>query len=209
MIKFLIVFLNLFLFSNAFKICVVGGSSGLGKELIFQSINERDCDVLALTSGIKPITVPCRQNSFNEIRNQEEFNHPNLIKANYWEDISKYGYENIIFTTSAKPFEDDYSDKLMEKVLENISEDCKSITLVSAFGVSDSLKKGNLGISIMNSWYLKDVYRAKNKQEELLNRYKNNIKKYILRPKALSYGDTQLESLSRRQLATNILDKIN
>ena len=52
-----------------------------------------------------------------EIRNQEEFNHPNLIKANYWEDISKYSYENIIFTTSAKPFEDDYSDKLMEKVL--------------------------------------------------------------------------------------------
>lgn len=209
MIKFLIIFLNLFLFSNAFKICVVGGSSGLGKELIFQSINERDHDVLALTSGIKPITVPCRQNSFNEIKNQKEYNHPNLIKANYWDDISNFSYENIIFTTSAKPFEDDYSDKLMKKVLENLSEDCKSITLVSAFGVSDSLKKGNLGISIMNSWYLKDVYRAKNEQEDILKKYKKNIKKYVLRPKALSYGETQLESLTRRKLATDILDKID
>ena len=209
MIKFLILYLNLFLFSNAFKVCVVGGSSGLGKELIFQSINERNNNVLALTSEAKPITVPCRQNSFNEIKNQEEYNHPNLTKANYWEDISNFNYENIIFTTSAKPFEDDYSDKLMKKILENISDDCKSITLVSAFGVGKSLKKSNLGISIMNSWYLKDVYRAKNKQEELLKKYKTNIKKHVLRPNALSYGETQLESLTRRKLATDILDKID
>ena len=55
MIKVFIL-LNFLSLVNSFKLCVVGGSSGLGKELIYQSTNERNDNVLALTSGKKPIT---------------------------------------------------------------------------------------------------------------------------------------------------------
>ena len=157
----------------------------------------------------KKITLPCRTNSFSEIKNQEIFEHPNLSIDNYWKNICNYKYENLVLTTSAKPFEDDYSDKLLSKILENLPNTCKTISLISAFGAGKTLKKSNLGISIMNSWYLKDVYRAKNEQERILKNFKNKkIKKYIYLPKALSYGETKLESLSRKSFAFEILDKI-
>lgn len=210
MLKYLIIFISIPLIT-AYNICIVGGSSGLGKELIYQSCVDKDLKVLALTTNFDKITTPCRVNSFTEIKNQPKFSHPNLKLENYWDDLTGLDYDNLIFTTSAKPFEDDYSDKLMNKILHNISGNCKSISLVSAFGVGNSLKKGNLGISAMNAWYLKDVYRAKNKQEEILDSYKNkNIKKKLLyRPKALSYGETLLDSISRKDLADEILSKLN
>lgn len=203
-----ILVINLFLPVFSYNLCVVGGSSGLGKELIYQGTNERQLNVLALTSSINPITFPCRKNDFKEMKKLEKFKHPYLTEDNYWRDISRHSYKNLIFATSAKPFEDDYSDKLMNKILENLPEKCKTITLVSAYGVGKSLRKSNLGIEIMNAWYLKDAYRAKNEQEKILNEYKTSAKKYIYRPKALSYGITQIDSLSRKELAKEILDNI-
>lgn len=194
---------------NAYKICVVGATSGLGKELIYQGVNERKHDIIALSNAKKDLSIPCRTNSFQEIKNQEKFNHPNIISGNYWEDISKFQYEHLILTTSAKPFEDDYSDKLTKKLIEQIPKKCKSITLISAYGVGDSLKKYDPGIGIMNAWYLKDVYRAKNEQENILKSFKKKIKIKIFRPKALSYGDTILNSISRKDLAEEILDNID
>ena len=61
----------------------------------------------------------------------------------------------------------------------------------------------------MNSLYLKDVYRAKNVQEQLLNNSNLNIEKFIYRPKALSYGKTNIDSTSRKDLAKKILDDLN
>ena len=65
----------------------------------------------------------------------------------------------------------------------------------------------------MNDWYLKDVYRVKNEQERMLdyNIFKAkypDIKRYIIRPKALSYGKTVLNSGTRQELAKNILDNL-
>ena len=66
----------------------------------------------------------------------------------------------------------------------------------------------------MNKWYLKDVYRSKNNQENILDldifktKYPE-LKTTILRPKALSYGKTILASIPREQLAKDILDKID
>jgi hypothetical protein len=62
----------------------------------------------------------------------------------------------------------------------------------------------------MNAWYLKDVYRAKNKQENLLNQFNslNDVSIKIYRPKALSYGKTLLNSISRKKLAEIILHDI-
>ena len=194
---------------NAFNICVVGPSSDLGKELVYQCIKNQNYTVLGLTSNKKPVTVPFTGNSFTKKIENEIFTNKNLVIENYWKDISRLNYDNIVFTTSGGPFEHDYSDKLMIKILSHLPECCNSIHLVSAYGVGDSLKPSELGINIMNSWYLKDVYRAKNNQEMLLNDYKRHIKKIIYRPKALSYGDTTIPSISRRDLAANILNNIN
>jgi len=197
---------------HAYKLCVVGASSGLGKELVYQASLNRNNTVLALTT--KPfLTTPCRTNSFNEIRNQPLYLTNKVVKENYWKDLSTFNYEHIVFTTSAKPFKDDYSDRLMCKILQNLPDTCKTLTLVSAYGVGDSLNKNELGIVAMNQWYLDDVYRAKNEQEKMVNynMFKNkypNLKTFILRPKALSYGKTLLSSTPRQELADSILDQL-
>ena len=42
---------------------------------------------------------------------------------------------------------------------------------MSAYGVGNSLDESNLGIKIMDSLYLRDTYRAKNRQEEIVSKY--------------------------------------
>ena len=90
-------------------------------------------------------------------------------KENYWKDLSKFDYEHIVFTTSAKPFKEDYSDRLMSKIIQDLPKSCKTITLISAYGVGDSLKNKDVAIKAMNDWYLRDVYRVKNEQEKMLD----------------------------------------
>ena len=209
-LKSILIFLLIIKNVKMYNLCIVGATSGLGRELIFQSIASKNSTVIALSNSCKEIYYPCRTNSFTEIKNKNIFRHPNLDTECYWNNIKGINYEHVIFCTSSKPFEKDYSDKIMVKILQDLSPDCKSISLVSAYGVGDSLDKKNLGISIMNYWYLKDVYRAKNKQEEYLNNNFKHIKnKFIYRPKALSYGETKLESISRKELAKNIINKLD
>tara|TARA_A100001015_G_C14953064_1_gene697561 strand:- start:343 stop:990 length:648 start_codon:yes stop_codon:yes gene_type:complete len=200
--------------TRAYNLCVIGSTSGLGKELVYQSTVERNMSVLALSGTSKPLTIPCRENSFEEINSQPIFNNPNIKKDNYWKSLKNYEYENIVFTTSAKPFKEDYSDRLLVKILADLPKSCKHLILISAYGVGDSLNENELGINVMNKWYLKDVYRSKNNQENILDldifktKYPE-LKTTILRPKALSYGKTILPSIPREQLAKDILDKID
>lgn len=197
-----------FAYSFTSDLCVVGATSGLGRELIYQTTNIRKKSVLALTCTTNnKIYLPYRGDSFNYKTTNETF-AKNINVDSYW--VAKpHQYKHLVFCTSAKPFEKDYSDTVTKKIIDNIPECCQSISLVSAYGVGDSLENANLGIQIMNSLYLRDVYRAKNKQEELINFYNNpNICKNIYRPKALSYGQTVLESMSRADFAERILDDI-
>lgn len=207
-ITYLCIFITFIKEVLCFKLCVVGASSGLGKEIIYQSVLDKNYTVLALTSSNEPLTVPCRVNSFNEIKNQEIFYDPKIFKDNYWNNLANYEYEHLVMTTGAKPFENDYSDVLFKKVLDALPLNCKSISLVSAFGVGSSLKDGNLGIDIMNNWYLKDAYRAKNIQEDLLKNFDTKSKIKIYRPRALSYGKTNIDSKTRQDLAVDILNEI-
>ena len=192
-------FFNFINLTNCFNLCIVGAYSELGKELVYQSIEDKNLKVLALTSNSE-LLIPSKGDILN--------NNKDLALLNYWEHID-LPYENIIFCTSAKPFEKDYSDVLTAKFLCHLPKECKTIHLVSAFGVGDSLNNANLGIKIMDKLYLKDVYRAKNKQEELLNNYDGNVEKFIYRPKALSYGDTLLDSTKRQDFAKEILKNLN
>ena len=203
----IILLLTFLLDVYSYNICVVGAGSGLGREIVYQGLKNKNFKVLALTGKNKAIYEPFRGDGFNDIADTSPIIDTKLKIDNYWKNITD-DYENIIFCTGCGPFERDYSDGLMEKILINLSPKCKSISLVSAYGVGESLKKSNVGIEIMNSWYLKDAYRAKNEQEKFLESFNGNIKKNLYRPKALSYGNTFLESTSRFDLACEILDNL-
>ena len=60
----------------------------------------------------------------------------------------------------------------------------------------------------MDNIYLRDTYRAKNIQEEIISEYakKNNVNTFIIRPKGLSYGPNLYSIKSRQQLAKEILE---
>jgi hypothetical protein len=200
------IFLSNFLtFVNRFDLCIVGGSSGLGRELIYQSLQNNN-KVLALSNNLNEIKIPYRGGGLENKETDMIIQDKNLMVCNY-NNFEKFQFENIVFTTGAKPFEKDYSDKITETILTNQNIALKKIVLISADGVGDSLPKSNSGIKIMNNWYLKDVYRAKNIQETLINKYKNdyNAKIFIIRPKVLSYGDNIFMAKSRKQLANEIL----
>lgn len=207
--KLSFIFFNLIQYAFGYNLVVVGANSNLGRELVFQAVNDRNLEVLGLSSQTNILYQPSRVNSFNpDSKNQLEFKSPKLTLYNYWSNIDQ-DYDHLIFCTSAKPFQKDYSDQLTQKLLQNLSPQCQSISLVSAFGVGDSLQQGNLGIQIMDNLYLKDVYRAKNQQELLINNFMDQpVKKFIYRPKALSYGYTILNSTPRESLAKEILNNI-
>tara|TARA_B100001057_G_scaffold326252_1_gene326452 strand:- start:8349 stop:8987 length:639 start_codon:yes stop_codon:yes gene_type:complete len=206
---FFILLLNLKVLVNGFNLCVVGANSGLGRELIYQKLEQNE-KVLALTNSSRQLRIPYRGGGMNNRKNNLFISSENL-KIDCYENFNNYNFENIVFTLGAKPFETDYSDLITENILNNIEHNIKSITLVSADGVGDSLNDNNLGIKVMNNWYLKDVYRAKNRQEEIVEEYakKNNIKTFIMRPKALSYGINMYAARSRETYAREILDNLN
>jgi len=202
---------NILYLVNCFNICVIGSSSGLGKEIICQSL-EKNINVLALTNNPDKIYYPFRGKGLDEnYKSKTLINNPKLVIDNY-NNNNKYLYENLIFTTGAKPFQNDYSYELTKKILSEKKHILKNIILISAFGVGETLDQSNLGIKIMNNWYLKDVYEAKNKQEDFLKNYINqnsHINLTILRPKVLSYGENIYNGKSRQNLAKEIIDNLS
>jgi hypothetical protein len=202
---------NILYLVNCFNICVIGSSSGLGKEIISQSL-EKNINVLALTNNPDKIYYPFRGKGLDEnYKSKTLINNPKLVIDNY-NNNNKYLYENLIFTTGAKPFQNDYSYELTKKILSEKKHILKNIILISAFGVGETLDQSNLGIKIMNNWYLKNVYEAKNKQEDFLKNYINqnsHINLKILRPKVLSYGENIYNGKSRQNLAKEIIDNLS
>lgn len=193
--------------TNGLKLCIVGASSSLGRELIYQGINDFSYKITGITNSPSKIFVPYRGPGLEDKSNDITMIDHKLNIINYLEEVPDY--DSIIFTTGGTAFEKlDYSDKVMNKFLKNLSEECKSISLVSAFGVGDSINGANLGIVAMRNWYLKDVYRAKEEQEKMLSNYNGDVKKFIYRPKVLSYGDTNFDSTTRYDLAKKMLEDI-
>ena len=194
-------------FVNGFDLCVLGASSGLGLEIIYQGLNNNK-KILGLTSNPENIKIPYRGGGLTNKNSNLLLRSPNLKICEY-NDFVNYNFSNIVFCSGAKPFQDDYSDILTKNILNSEKLNLQNIVLISAYGVGDSLNNANAGIKIMNNLYLQDVYRAKNVQEELLNNYKKtnletNIK--ILRPKALSYGSNIYGAKSRETFAKEILN---
>ena len=209
MIKKLIIIQLCIALSWCYNICIIGGSSGLGKELIYQGI-ENNIKVLALTNNPNKIKIPYRGGGLSNKETNICLTSENL-KVDTYDNIYEYNFNNIVFTTGAQPFENDYSDIITKNILSKNLTNLKNIILLSADGVGDSLPESNLGIKVMNNWYLKDAYRAKNEQEKIIQEYSSKYNKniLILRPKALSYGINLYGIKSRKQCAEEILDYID
>lgn len=209
--RFIIV--NLFNFLNiisGYNICIAGSSSGLGRELIYQSMTNSENTIYALTNNPDNIKIPYRGGGLANKETTTKLVSDNLIIDNY-NNFNKYKYDNIVFTMGGKAFDNDYSDKITECILKCYDNTFKNIILISALGVGDSLQYSNVGIKTMNNWYLKDVYRAKNYQELLVKQYKERNKETeitILRPGVLSYGYNIYNGIPREKLASNILSLI-
>ena len=195
--------------AKSYNICIIGGSSGIGKEIIFQGL-EKNEKILALTNNPNNINIPYREGGLSEKSTCIPIISENL-KIDCYDNIDKYNFDNLVFTTGAGPFENDYSDIITKNILNKNITTLKNIILLSAYGVADSLPNSNYGIKIMNSWYLKDTYRAKNEQEKIIKKYSKKYKKniLILRPKALSYGINIYGIQSRKKCAEQILNYIN
>ena len=160
-LKLLLIFLN-FNKINCFDLCVLGASSGLGREIIYQGINDKNIKILALTSNPNNIKMPYRGGGLTNKNSNLLLRSPNLEICEY-NDFVNYNFSNIVFTSGAQPFQKDYSDSLTKNILECDSLNLQNIVLISAYGVGNSLSNSNPGIKIMNNLYLQDVYRAKNK----------------------------------------------
>ena len=203
--KLLLILLTL-IDTKAFNICVVGGNSGLGRELIYQSINN-DKKVIALTNKTKSIKYPYRGNGLTK-KSVDKLICSKNLEIDTYDNSKKYEFENIVFTLGAGPLENDYSDIVTKNILKNVNHDLNFIILMSAYGVGDSLKESNIGIKLMDNIYLKDTYRAKNRQEEIVSKYakKNSVNCFIIRPKGLSYGQNIYSIKSREKQAKEILE---
>lgn len=197
---------------DAYNICIVGGSSGVGRELIYQGIQKKNLNIVALSNNLDKICIPYRGGGLKLKANDNEILESHQLTKDVYSSYFKYDVENIIFTTGSKPFEHDYSDSITKQLLAFNYSNLKNIILVSADGVGDSLSDSNLGIKIMNNWYLKDVYRSKNNQEKIIQDYclrNPQTRSIILRPKVLSYGNNIYNAKSRQQLASEILQTMN
>lgn len=191
---------------TGYNLCVVGGNSGLGREIIYQGIN---CNkkILALSNSSDKIKYPYRGGGL-DLKPTKKFIDSNNLKVDTYNNFNKYRFDNIVFTLGGQPFTNDYSDKVTNDIMSNIDNKLQGIILVSAHGAGESLKDSNIGIKIMDNLYLRDTYRAKNSQEKIIKKYskENNINTFILRPKALSYGQNIYSIKSRQKLAKEILE---
>lgn len=195
-------------FTLSYTIAIAGASGGLGRELVYQSLNN-DLDVIGITRSSKTVTYPYREGGLEETFGRMEIiSDPNLSVLQVSDLSGKEEYDSLVICMSGKPFEMDASHKTCQTLCETLPESCKNICLVSAWGVGDSIKHANPGIVAMKNWYLKSVYESKQIQEEVVTKKstEKNLPCLVLRPKVLSYGNTIVPSTPREKLASEILE---
>lgn len=175
---------------SAYKICVVGGASRLGRELVYQSTTRHNSSTIALIGSKQYIHYPVRRNDLLDDRDRDVFQHPKLDVCNYWTtDFKTFDYEHLIFSICAPPFQNDYSDELMRKMLLDLPKKCKSITMIHT--------------SQKMNWFIKDTIRANDKKELLAKQ--TSLKRLIFRPATLSNEEPK----SRKRMANRILNNIH
>lgn len=192
---------------DSFKIGIAGANGALGRELVYQSLGRR-WDVSAITRRpTSPLFKPTRTGLFEE----DTFSRiPMRTSALERTDYSAkaYDFDALVIAVGGKPFSEDTSDDSVAHICANLPTTCKRVCLVSAFGVGDSITRAGIGIKAMESWYLRDVYASKRRQEDIVAQLDETVDVHILRPRALSYTllPRNPVTMSRKCLATTVLD---
>lgn len=202
--------------SFSFRIHIAGITSGLGREIAYQSCIETNNPDIYITgqcteSMHQKLMVPCRNGGFEEMDTHKYFSSPRIKLYKFTDSIEKFNnYDALILSMSAYNSKDsDFSDDITLKLLQNLPSSCKTIILISAHGVNNLkiFKEKNL-----NNTTFYSIYKSKINQESYLSLIKNsNI--LILRPKILSFGrdkniDNHPGHISRKLLAKKIIYKL-
>ena len=195
-------------------VAVVGAHGGLGRELVSQCI-EREWNVRAcVCRPASPLYEPSRNGWLSEGTQSTREMVSEYLSV---EDVSDStpvscrralrGTDAVVFALGGKPFQPDTTTELVMKMCESLPRSCRSVCLVSAYGVADSLRGANAGIQLMSSWYLADTYRQKGRQEGIVNALKGRSVR-VIRPRVLSYGEIPLNPVAvpRQRLAADILN---
>tara|TARA_B100001741_G_scaffold309689_1_gene307751 strand:+ start:833 stop:1489 length:657 start_codon:yes stop_codon:yes gene_type:complete len=191
------------------RIAIAGAHGGLGRELTQQSL-DKNWQTIGLVRRKDPIIKPFRNGWLEDTGKDESEINSNMLNIVLYDSLfteRTLEYDYLVFCLSGTPFQKDYTDLIVDFMCRSLPASCKKVCLVSALGVGDSIKGANVGIQIMSDWYLKDVYRAKNKQEKIVSSILDR-ETIILRPNALSYGKVPYNNACtpRQKLAEDILD---
>jgi hypothetical protein len=118
----------------------------------------------------------------------------------------------IVFAMSAKPFASKDEMCLQNDVVQEMCDtaqqvNCSKICLVSAFGSGSTLEGSNAAYRVMHDFYLKEVYSAKEIQEEIVSNV-TNCEHLILHPKVLCFEPIPFnpDAVVRSELAKDILE---
>lgn len=194
---------------QAFKIAVAGANGGLGRELVYQSVRHK-WDVCAYTRTLEcALFEPVRSGWFAEDAFERvPMRQPLLQRRTYTHHNANETYDALVLAVGGGPFADDTSDRAVRELCANLPPSCRKVCLVSAFGVGDSLQGAGVGIQLMSSWYLRDTYASKRRQERLVCALPPDVEVLILRPRALSFECLHPNpfSMSRKDLAAHVLE---
>jgi len=202
--------------SFSFRIHIAGITSGLGREIAYQSCIETNNPDIYITGQCtenmhQTLMVPCRNGGFEETNTNKYFSSPRIKLYKFTDSIEKFNdYDALILSMNAHNSNDcDFSDEITLTLLQNLPSSCKTIILISAHDVNNLkvFKEKNL-----NNTTFYNIYKSKINQESYLSLIKkSNI--LILRPKILSFGrdkniDNHPSHISRKLLAKKIIYKL-
>tara|TARA_Y100000389_G_scaffold178827_1_gene192347 strand:- start:357 stop:1034 length:678 start_codon:yes stop_codon:yes gene_type:complete len=218
---------------SSLHIHIAGINSGLGREIAYQICEEGVFDDVTKISGLctlpkkrkDELMIPYRGGGLSEDISgisKKYFVSP-LLEFYDYKQCSQgilviEPYDFLILSMGGTAFESyDFSADVTRNLIGKLPSSCKLIICVSAFGVNKGWREQSelgmygviegIGIRGMKDFYLKEVYRSKAEQEDMLKDMESSL---ILRPKVLTYDNTTSLSrgVSRKMLAQKMIQKM-
>ena len=83
-------FINFINFVQSLRVCVVGASSSLGREIIYQGLNDYNYNMIGVTKTPEKVCVPYRGTGLNDKSDKTPIEHKNLGLYNLSPSFDKY-----------------------------------------------------------------------------------------------------------------------
>ena len=96
-------FINFINFVQSLRVCVVGASSSLGREIIYQGLNDYNYNMIGVTKTSEKVCVPYRGTGLNDKSDKTPIEHKNLGLYTYLDKLPDYN--SIVFCTGGTAFE--------------------------------------------------------------------------------------------------------